>query len=152
MSLKYTTAEAIQRRLEGRLRIDGMAEAFGDTVVASPLVVQIGEQIEAEIDDILRRKWKFPLVNVHPQLALIVESGTVCQLQSQHYLSQGPQQGGNTPYMCQLYKQKLKELADVMLQGEMLLSPSSQTTTGRDFSGQAIATRRVTQEVQDVKW
>ncbi|MEO0537527.1 MAG: hypothetical protein AAF215_27160 [Cyanobacteria bacterium P01_A01_bin.123] len=153
MALKYTTSDAIQRRLDGRLQVDGQATSWGDSVISAELVEQVGGQVEAKIDEILRRKWVMPLTGTHPQLAMIVELGCVCQLLSQHFLSQTPSEtGGYTPQACSLYKAEIKGLSDLMLEGETLLQPATQTATGRVYSSQAIAHRLIPSEVQDVKW
>ena len=153
MALKYTTSDAIQRRLDGRLQVDGQQTTWGDSVISSELVEQIGEQVEAKIDEILRRKWVMPLTGTHPQLAMIVELGCVCQLLSQHFLSQTPSEtGGYTPQACSLYKAEIKGLSDLMLPGETLLQPATQTSTGRVYASQAIAVRGVAPDVKAVEW
>lgn len=160
MALKYTTTEAIERRLDGRLQFGGYAEKFADTTICSDVAIQIGQQIEAKVDEILRRRWVFPLTwqstedqETHPQLAMVVETGVVCQLLSQYYLDQTPsEQGNNTPIACSIYKHELKSLYEIMLEGETLLQPSNQTATGQIYSGQAVTHRKVTQAVQEVVW
>lgn len=160
MVLKYTTVEAIERRLDGRIKFDGYQEDFGGTTICSDLVEQIGQQIEAKVNEVLGRRWVMPLKwmptelqSTHPQLSMLVESGVVCQILSQYYLDQMPsEQGGNTPSICKIYFNELKVLQTIMLEGETLIQPSNHTAYGRPFSGQAVAERNVSQAVQDVRW
>lgn len=137
MHLKYTTVEAVNRRLNGRLTIGGNKTTMGGTVVSGDLAVQIIEQIEARIDGALRQYYELPLDNAHPQLAEIAELGAVCHLINQY------QVGGKTNeaiWACTEFDKLMGELADVALSDETWLSagasPAGQSQAGA-FAGYA---------------
>jgi hypothetical protein len=121
MPLKYTTLEALNLRLDGRLKIGGNATTLGETAIAPELPLRIAEQIEARIDAILRKRYVLPLSGTHPNLAAIVESGVACQLFSLYYVAQTPSgEAPSDPGICVDYRRMLKELDGIALPGESL--------------------------------
>lgn len=135
MSLKYTTIEAVNRRLNGRLSIGGNATTMGATVVSPDLAGQIIEQIEARMDAALRKQYRLPLVGTHPTLAEIAEHGAVCQLLNQY---QAGGQEGETIWSCQEFASLMETINDMPLPGETTLAESdglaAQTQAGA-FAG-----------------
>jgi hypothetical protein len=116
--MKYTTVEAINRRLNGRLQIGGNANSVGTTTVTVDLVLQVGDQIESEIDAILRQRYRLPLLYTHPVLASVVEHGVACQLLS-HYQVGATNDDEKSIPACYEFKRLRKELLNLSLAGEV---------------------------------
>ena len=122
--MKYTTLDELNRRLDGRLKIGGIASSLGETTITADLVVQVADQVEDMIDGILRSRYVLPLVNVHPLLAGIVEKGVACQVLAQYFVGQGPSDSPPADaFVCTDYRRDLKMLSDIALPGETLVDP-----------------------------
>lgn len=90
--LKYTTTEAVQRRLAGRLQVGGGGAPYGKSVVDEHLLEQIGTQVEAKVDAWLRSAYRLPLLAIDPLntasrpiVAAVVEKGVICELADVHF-------------------------------------------------------------------
>lgn len=91
MALKYTTVEAIARRLQTRLKLSGPQTPFGTTVVDEDLVDQVAAQIEARVDGVIQAN--SPIMPFQaaakaiakPVLAAVVEKGCVCEIGATHF-------------------------------------------------------------------
>ena len=122
--MQYTTLDELNRRLDGRLKIGGIASSLGETTITPDLVVQVANQVEDMINALLRSRYTLPLVNSHPLLAGVVEKGVACQLLSQYFVGQGPSESPPADaFVCSDYRRDLKMLSDIALPGETLLDP-----------------------------
>ena len=139
MTLKYTTLDNINRRLHGRSQIGGNVSVLGGNSITSDLVLQIGEQIEGEMDAILRVRYQLPLKNEQPFLAGIVEAGVICQIHRQYYVAETPAaEGPSDINICIDYRRMLKTLKTAVLPDEELIQPAAQNQPflyGNSFSG-----------------
>lgn len=116
--LKYTTPEAIARRLKNRLELRdspptlGQAQALGAKQVDYSLYEQLGEQVEAKLDMALSMLYELPVPTTAAQalkiLASIVEKFVVAEILSVHY-QQTQGEGGDQGYGSVLFKQAKEE-------------------------------------------
>jgi hypothetical protein len=152
--LKYTTTEAIARRLRGRLQIGTVQAPYGATVVVDELLEQVGAQVEAQIDAILREVYKYPLnaeaednTQSRPILAAIVEKGVICELADVHFY-QGEDGNSYGREMCKQYKAALDALriGNPQLPGEVV---KQVTELGGSFTGAGI---RVPGIAEAIEW
>ena len=145
MSLIYTDATAIQQRLKGRLSIGGPQSAFGSPSVDEALLEQIGEQVEAKVNAVLRQSYQFPLAAAtelntesRPLMAAIVEKGIICEISDTHFYTS---EEGNSygRQMCKDFAAELMaiESGNIRLPGETLLTATD--FENANYSG--IATR-----------
>jgi phage gp36-like protein len=122
--VKYTSLDELNRRLDGRLKIGGIASSLGETTITADLVVQVADQVEAAIDGILRMRYALPLANAHPLLAGIVEKGVACQVLAQYFVGQSPSDSPPADaFVCSDYRHDLKLLEKIALPGETLVDP-----------------------------
>lgn len=141
MSLKYTTVEAIGRKLKGRLSTGGAVNPFGSTVVDSELLQQVGEQVEAQVDAKLRGVYRLPLIGVHPVLAKVVEDGVICDLMATHFVGDGNNEpGGFGRWHCTQFQQGLNDILSgaVPLDGETLSTGEADLPPSRNVSRAAL--------------
>lgn len=115
--MRYTTLEAINRRLNGRLQVGGNGNAIGTTTVTADLVIQTAGQIESEMEALLRQRYQLPLLFDHPVLAAIVEHGVCCQLLNQYQV--GATDDKKTSPACAEFKRLMDSIYDLVLAGEI---------------------------------
>ncbi|HEY9657674.1 MAG TPA: hypothetical protein V6C65_04355 [Allocoleopsis sp.] len=84
MPLIYTTVEAIARRLQGRLTLNG-TPAMGGQTVDPELVEQCGVQAEDYMNLVLGQIYVLPLQKTHAILADVAESLTISKLMEVHF-------------------------------------------------------------------
>lgn len=129
-ALKYTTTESIARRLSGRLQVGGGGAPYGKSVVDEHLLEQVGLQIEARVEALLRGIYRLPLAAIDPTnttarpiVAAIVEKGVICELADVHFF-QG--EDGNTygQSVCRQFKAELDAIAtrQFLLPGEVAIA------------------------------
>lgn len=143
MALTYTLTSNIQQRLKGRLSIGGAQSPFGQQSVDMDLLDQIGEQVEAKVNAILRQSYVFPLkaanpaeLESRPLIAAIVEKGVICQLADVHFFS-GEDGSSYGRQMCKDFAAELAaiESGQIRLPGEVLLTTN--TLADSNYSGYA---------------
>ena len=115
--MKYTTLEAINRRLNGRLQVGGNGNTMGTPTVTSDLVLQVADQIESEMEALLRQRYRLPLLSTHPVLAALVEHGVCCQLLNQYQVGASDEQ--KTTPSCGEFKRLMGAINDLVLVGEV---------------------------------
>ncbi|MFN6560040.1 MAG: hypothetical protein RMY28_009550 [Nostoc sp. ChiSLP01] len=116
--LKYTTSEAIARRLKNRLELKdgpptlGQTQSLGAKQVDYSLYEQLGEQAEAKLNMALSMLYELPVPNDATEalkiLASIVEKFVVAEILSVHY-QQTQGEGGDQGYGSVLFKQAKEE-------------------------------------------
>lgn len=114
--MKYTTLEAIGRRLNGRIQIGGNSNSVGTPTVTADLVLQVADQIESEMEGRLRQRYRFPLQFSHPVLASLVEHGVCCQLLNQYQV--GATDEEKVIPACAEFNRLSGSLHDLVLPGE----------------------------------
>lgn len=137
--LKYTTADAIARRLKNRLELNngsptlGQTQALGAKQVNYSLYEQLGEQIEARLSVALSMMYELPVPNDATEslkiLASIVEKFVVAEIMATYY-QQTQGEGGDQGYGAVLFKQAKEECQaiGIILPG---LAPQSSTPFNR---------------------
>lgn len=124
MTLKYTTAENIARRLKNRLELNnapptlGATQALGAKQVDYSLYEQLGSQVESKLDMALGMMYELPVPNDAKDainiLASIVEKFVVAEILATYYQqSQNAQMGGDQGYGAVLFKQAKEECAAI---------------------------------------
>lgn len=140
MPLTYTTAEAIARRLRGRLRIptatmNPMQPPANITqqTVDPDLIEDVASQVENKIDMILGQIYEMPLANKHPILAGIVERLVVADIMLTHFQSSSsPELGGDAGFGQLMYKKAQEDLAMLVAGHNIALAgvPTPPTSPG----------------------
>ena len=153
MALKYTTTEAIALRLQTRLQIGGSPSSFGNSVVDTTLLDQIGVQVESRVDAKLRQRYVLPLTYTHPQLASIVEKLVICEIIGVHFVGAEVSDDANFGrLMCAQGAKELEAIAsgDVALQGETPVAAIPSAPPGYS----AVMTRNVARKdaAEKVEW
>ena len=153
MALTYTTIDAIERRLTGRLSIGGGQAPYGKISVDRDLFDQVGAQVEAKINAELAGAYKLPLnaatitnTDSRPILAAIVEKGVVCELADVHFFAT---EEGNSygKEMCRQFKADLAALVsgELRLPGEALKAVNDLSNQG--YSAAATRSAGVAEEI-----
>ena len=146
-TIRYTTYQAINRRLDGRVQIGGVVPTLGGAEVTHDLILQIASQVEAEIDGIIGLRYQLPLTSKHLYLSEVTELGTICKILGQYYVAQDPSNSApaDASY-CAEYRRALLGLQKSVLPGEILIDPIEQgsrwTTIGaaiRDLPTQTVS-------------
>ncbi len=121
--LKYTTINAIARRLEGRLQLGGSQSPFGDKVVDDDLICQVAQQVEAKVDAWLRQIYVLPLQYPHKEVESVVEKLAIAELIPVHFT--GSDSDSISSYGKLMYDEGMKEAkmlgsGDIQLENETL--------------------------------
>jgi phage gp36-like protein len=98
---------------------------MGNTVVSTALIEQIGAQVEAEIDAVMRRRYLTPIEDGHPLLTAAAEYGITCQLFSQYQVGQNEEDG--SIQACRDYRRTLKTLDMIPIQGAKIAPPTDES-------------------------
>ena len=151
---KYTTVEAVERRLKGWATVNQAPDAFGTTQLDSALVAQLIEQAEARIDSYLRDRYQLPLKGTHPALASVAEQLTLCKLIGQLYAGQEPSEGGGYGQMvCKQGERELKELKAMDLAGEQPVGVEvGMATSGVRSLPSMYREPQQTQQIDPIRW
>ena len=137
--LKYTTVEAIARRLQSRLTISGTQTPFGPTVMGEELLDQVGGQIEARVDGVIRANSPLLPFNAavraiaKPVLAAVVEKGCVCEIGSVHFAA-SEEAAIFAKEQCRQYEAALIELGTEVAGLPGNQQPQSPTATAYSYS------------------
>jgi hypothetical protein len=109
---KYTTTEAIARRLTGRLEL--ISGGFGQRQFDPEFLDQLHGQAEARLDGVLKRLYTWPLAsNAHPVLAEYIELRVCCQIIPTYYHGQSASNdGGFRDTTCKDAEKLLTELLE----------------------------------------
>ncbi len=151
---KYTTTEAIMRRLKGRLELIAPS-AFGRTAVDTEFIEgQLQPQAEARLDGVLNRVYQMPLKSsAHPFLAEYVELRVCCQVIPTYYHGEDVSSDrGFGSNCCKEADKLLKELLEgtIALDGETRLP--DQTPTPLRKSGNTIRGTYASNAMEGIQW
>lgn len=102
--MKYTTVEAVSRKLIGRLQLGASSSENTPTFSANPssqsvnsqLIEDVINQKEYMLDLVLQQMYRLPLGNKHPILAEIVENLVLQELLLISYVGQGASLSADT--------------------------------------------------------
>jgi hypothetical protein len=129
--MNYTTIDAISRRIQGRLQVGGTLSALGEKQISQELIEQIGDQVEARLDGVLRGIYEFPLAQSHPELASIVEKCTISEIIPVYEVSpegrEGDSWSGQLKKECQMEMAAIAERT-ITLPGESVIFTPSTTS------------------------
>lgn len=137
---RYTTVEAIQRRLPGRLNLSGASAAFGSPGVEPDFVETVITQVEAMVDSHLRQRYKYPLALSSSEtvaiLAHITELLVAAEIADTYYWTEEQAGGLVKRYRSQAMTQ-LEALAsgDRGLTGEQVVITGSSQVPAYTFVG-----------------
>ncbi len=152
MALRYTTTEAIARRLAGWASVNQPASAFGASEIDPELIEQIAQQVEARANQVLSQRFVMPMAIAHLEITSAVEKLVICELIGQLYAGQEPSEsGGYGAMMCAKGGAELKALASAQLSGEVLLGGAVLTSANPVYRARALPPLPEGQ-TQQVKW